>query len=151
MSAVTVDQFRENFPEFSSALTYPPAELNFWFGLSDKLLSANRWGDVLDFGQQLFVAHNLSLQQAAKGGANGAAPGQIVGPVSSASVDKVSYTRDVGSVMDPANGHWNLSTYGLRYIQLVKMFGAGPVQVGVPSPSEWQPGAWPGPVFYPDY
>lgn len=145
---VTVQDFREAFPPFSNVAQFPTAEINFWLSLGAKLLSVERWGDVYDYGLQLFVAHNLSLAaQAAASGAGGA-PGAITGPVTSASVDKVSYSRNPGAAMNPANGHWNLTTYGLQYILLVMMFGAGPYQVGVAPglTNNPYPGAWPGPM-----
>jgi len=143
---VTVVSFRAAFPEFTDAPTYPQPEIQFWLDLSAKLLNSDRWGELLDFGAQLFVAHNLCLQAASKtGAAGGGLPGQVVGPTTSASVDKVSYSRDASSAMDPANGHWNLSTYGLRYKQLLSMIGAGPIQVGAPTAEDGFYGAWNGP------
>lgn len=145
---VTVASFRVNFPEFASDVTYPDGEVQFWLDLG-VLLCGPRWGNLLDYGVQLFMAHNLSLQfNASQSGSSGQAPGSIVGPITSGTVDKVSYSRDPGAAMDPANGHWNLTTYGLRYIRLVRMVGAGPVQVGVPSADCAVPGAWPGPWSY---
>lgn len=146
---VTVEAFREAFPPFSSPAQYPTTAIQFWLDLGYLLLNPERWGTVLDYGIQLFVAHNLSLETLAAQGGVGQAPGQITGPVTSASVDKVSYSRDPGAAMDPANGHWNLTTYGLRYIRLVNMFGAGPLQVGVPPgmSNNPYPGAWPGVIY----
>lgn len=143
---VTIQGFREAFPAFSNTATYPNPEVQFWLELGQKLLNAERWGDVYDYGLQLFMAHNLSLEYQATMGGAGQAPGQVIGPTTSASVDKVSYSRDPGAAMDPANGHWNLTTYGLRYIRLVNMFGAGPIQVGVPpgGTNNPYPFAWPG-------
>lgn len=148
--AVTSATFREAFPVFANPAIYPPATVEFWLGLGAKLLNAERWGDLYDYGLQLFAAHNLSLDYAnVQAGMGAGAPGQITGPVTSANVDKVGYSRDPGAAMDPKNGHWNLSTYGLRYIRLVNMVGAGPIQVGVPAGASnygWSE-AWPGIVF----
>lgn len=146
---VTAAQFRVNFPEFSDVAKYSDPEVGFWLGLSLLLLNPDRWGNALDYGLQLFVAHNLSLQFDSKmAAASGQNPGKVVGNLTSGSVDKVSYSRDTAAVMDPKHGHWNLSTYGLRYIRLVMMMGAGPVYVGAPSASELSQytGAWPGPM-----
>lgn len=148
---VTAASFRANFPAFASTTTFPDTEVNFWIALGVLLHDAGRWGNLLDFGIQLFVAHNLSLEAGSNAAsAGGQTPGQIQGPLSSATVDKVSYSRDPGAAMDPANGHWNLTTYGLRYIRLVRMIGAGPLQVGVPLYDSSQPDGlgWPG-VIYP--
>lgn len=144
----TPASFRAAFPEFSSTATYPDAQVNFWLALSGKLLNAERWDDLLDFGQQLFVAHNLTLWfNAKRAAALGQNPGAVLGTVTSGTVDGVSYTRDAASVMDPANGHWNLSSYGLRYRDLVRMIGAGPVHVGNEG-GQVIVGGWPGVIPY---
>ncbi len=122
---VTVADFRTAFPAFKSPAQWPAEEIQFWLDLGVRLMDAYRWGDTISYGLQLFVAHNLALGfMSDQGSGGGQAPGQVVGPVSSASVDKVSYSRNASAAMDPANGHWNLTTYGLRYIRLVNMFGA---------------------------
>lgn len=147
---LTPQQFRTAFPAFMNPTCYTDGEISFWAALADKLHNKDRWGDLLDFGIQLFIAHNLAMdfnnQKAAK---LGQAPGQIVGALSSGSVDKASYSRDVSSVMEPNAGHWNLTTYGLRYRRLVLMIGAGPVQLPMGDPQGGTGSmAWPG-VIYP--
>ena len=145
---VTVQTFRAAFPEFSgnTSTAYPDPEVQFWLDLSAKLLDQSRWADLYDYGRQLFMAHNLALGFSSKAdAAMGQSPGQVKGAVTSASVDKVSYSRDAASVMLTDAGHWNLTTYGIRYKQLVRMVGAGPYQVGasvVENVSAWQ-----GPSF----
>lgn len=146
--AFTIADFRAAFPAFGDPLAYPDPSVQFWADLGYKLHDAYRWGDVLDAGVELFVAHNLALEAGASGAGSGGGgtPGAVVGPVTSASVDKVSYSRDPGAAMDPKNGHWNLTTYGLRWLYLMRMAGAGPVQVGVPlGATNYQGGlGWPG-------
>lgn len=150
--SVTESTFRATFSEFASSTTYPTPEVDFWLGLALKMMNADRWGDLLDYGQQLFVAHNLAIQFNAKANVDvGQAPGQVIGAITNASVDKVSYTRDASSIMLPDAGHWNLTTYGIRYKQLVRMIGAGPLQIGVPSPTDPNVGSvagWPGPSLW---
>jgi hypothetical protein len=41
----------------------------------------------------------------------------------------VTQAYDTTAGIVPEAGHWNLTTYGMRFIQLVLMFGAGPIQV----------------------
>ena len=147
---VAPDAFRGNFPAFSNMTTYPDPVINFWFGLSVILFDQGRWGALFDYGSQLFVAHNLSLEfNSNKAGKLGQNPGFVIGPVTAGTVDKVSYSRDPSSAMDPKNGHWNLSIYGLRYIRLVNMVGAGPVHLGAPlgADANFYDGAWPGPYL----
>lgn len=127
----TIAGFRAAFPEFSNVANFADPEVQFWLDLSGKLIDQNRWGSAFDFGQQLFMAHNLSIgftNQIAV--SSGQQPGQVSGAITSASVDKVSYSRDAGSAMEPKNGHWNLTNYGLRFVQLMRMMGAGPIHVG---------------------
>lgn len=122
--------FRADFPEFASVTTYPDASVQFWLTLAPKLISEERWGDVFDQGVELFVAHNLSLgQMALKAAAGGGAPGVTGGLVASKTVDKLSISYDTSAAMLPEAGHWALTTYGLRYLQLVMMFGAGGMQL----------------------
>lgn len=143
-------QFRTAFPVFMNPTCYTDGEIEFWAALADKLHNKDRWGDLLDFGIQLFIAHNLAIDAVNRGAVKaGQAPGQVVGAVTSGSVDKASYSRDVSSVMEPNAGHWNLTTYGLRYRRLVLMVGAGPVQLPMGDPQGGVGSmAWPG-VIYP--
>jgi hypothetical protein len=145
------EQFRADYPEFGSGGTYQTSQIEFWFRLAYSLLNANRWGAQLDFGAELFVAHNIALEAGAiAAAAGGAAPGTQVGPVSSKSVDKVSVSYDTGNGIELGAGHWNTTTYGTRFIRLVRMFGAGPVQIGIghgPAGSA----AWPGPDTTPGF
>lgn len=129
---VTVDSFRATFPEFASAQTYPDAQVDFYIGLAGILLNPLRWLRTLDYGTMLFVAHNLALEfQAQKSGQSGNAPGWATGAVNNKSVDKVSVGFDVQSAMEEGAGHWNLTTYGTRFIRLARLMGMGPVQVGI--------------------
>lgn len=146
---VTSESFRESFPKFMQP-RFQPATITFYITLAGSLLNADRWGELLDYGTMLFVAHNLALD-AMDGVAGGSGIGQIVGPKTAANVDRVGYSRDPSAAMDPANGHWNLSHFGLRFIQLSKMIGAGPIQSGH-SPLDTNQGfsgGWPGVIMGP--
>ena len=39
----------------------------------------------------------------------------------------ISY--DTTAAMEPDAGHWNLTIYGVRYVRLVNMVGAGGMQL----------------------
>lgn len=132
--AVTPDQFRVDFPAFASTVKYPDGMIMLWATVADSLLDASRWGDLFLLGEELFIAHNIILdgmmmQDASRGGLVGFAKG----PVSGESGDKVSITYAVASSMEEGAGHWNLTFFGQRYWQLMRMAGASAVQVG-PSP-----------------
>lgn len=128
--SVSASSFRADFPEFASTATYPDSTVNFWLGLAGKLLSVDRWGDLLDYGTQLFVAHNITLAaRDQKAASAGAAPGTGTGVTASKTVDKVSVSYDTALGGVEGAGNWNLTTYGTRYIQLARMVGAGGVQL----------------------
>jgi hypothetical protein len=144
---VTVTSFREALPAFASLSDFPDPLVTFWLNIANLRHNAERWGDLLDFGVQLFTAHNLSLDlNARKAAASGQGAGQVVGALSSISAKGVSWTRDTGISANPGDGHWNLTIYGQQWIEMAKMMGAGGLYSGVPSPDELTTGqAWPGP------
>lgn len=128
--AVTVDSFKTDFCEFSDIALYRDEDIAFWLKYALLLLNPNRWGNLLDLGIELFVAHNLTIERQAKmASANGAPPGLATGIISAKSVDSVSISYDTNSAMEKDAGQWNLTTYGQRYWRMMQMFGAGPIQV----------------------
>lgn len=150
---VTVEAFRAAFPVYGDRIVYPDAQIQFYIDLGYKLHNPDRWGDVLDYGVSLWTAHSLAIDAQS---ARGTVPGAIRGTVTSMSADGLSWSRDLASAVNPKAGHWNLSSYGLRWRALVDLFGAGPLYVGAPglydaylsvggSPAVW---AWPGPDLY---
>lgn len=131
--AVTPTSFREHFPEFVSATTFPDGQITYWLGIAAIRLSACRWAELLDHGAELFVAHNLVLSaqaaRSARSAAGGGVPGQAAGPTSSKTVDKVSASYDTGATSIEGGGDWNLTSYGRRFLQLARLIGAGGVQL----------------------
>lgn len=128
--AITATLFKVDFCEFDDIALYRDEDINFWIKYAGLLLNANRWGNLLDLGTELFVAHNLVLERQAKlASANGAPPGLATGIISAKSVDNVSISYDTNSAQEKDAGQWNLTTYGQRYWRMMRMFGAGPVQV----------------------
>lgn len=144
--AVSETDFRGAFPAFKDAAKFPAAQVTFYITLGYKLHNADRWCDVLDFGVQLWAAHNLTLDyESQRQVAAGQNPGGVRGAVTSMSADGVSWARDASSAMNPGAGHWNLSQYGLRWLSLSNMFGAGPLHVGAANATELMLGDWPWP------
>lgn len=122
--------FRKNFPEFENVGLYPPYMIDFWQGIGTTLLPADRWGSSLDYGLQLFVAHHLVIgERERKAAVAGVAPGEVKGPLTSRTVDSVSNSYDASSVSLTDGGFWNSTMYGVRFLQLARMFGAGGVQL----------------------
>ena len=123
-------KFRTDFPEFSDITAFPDAQINFWLSLSEKMLNGSRWGDFLDYGRELFTAHNLALQsESIISSKEGAIPGASTGVTTSESVDKVSVSYDQNAGLEPGAGHWNLTVYGKQFIRLSRMVGAGGIQL----------------------
>lgn len=145
--AVTPASFRAALNAFADNARYSDDEITYWNTLALKLHNADRWGDFIDDGVMFFIAHNLALEDASEQAAmKDQAPGAIQGAVTSVSVDKVSYARDPSAAMEPGAGHWNLTTYGMRWLRLSKMAGAGPLQIGAgPCGPNISSAAWPGP------
>lgn len=151
---ISVQQFRIDFPEFSSIPNFPNSGVQFWLDFAYKMLNADRFGNVLDMAAELFAAHFIviearNLLASSKSGIPGQSSG---GPISSKSVDMVSISYDTGAGTEPGAGHWNLTDYGIRLMWMINMFGSGPVQLGagyapVGSISE----AWIGPDTTPGF
>lgn len=128
--SVPISEFRQNFPEFADTTKYPDWMVELWMRWAVIRLPEQRWLDLLPMGIQLFTAHNLVLAaRAVQAAATGATPGVVTGPVSSKSVDKVSVGYDVGTVALTDGGFWNMTTYGVQFLQLARMVGAGGVQL----------------------
>lgn len=149
MITLTAETFREMLPEFRDAGVFTDPQVEMWVELANKVHNADRWGDLIDHGASLFVAHNLALSAMdARAAAAGGAPGMAAsGIVSSKSVDKVSVSYDTSGAMEAGAGHWNLTTYGTRYIRLVKLIGAGPLQIGGSPSAQYSAAAWAGPYY----
>lgn len=129
--AVTYAAFVEAFPEFADPETYPPGTFEFWKGIAALSLNASRWGALLDFGAQLFIAHNMTEQARALkvAGTGGTTIGQVTGPLSAKAVDKISMAFNTDAVALEGAGDWNASTYGIRFYQRALMLGSGGLQL----------------------
>lgn len=122
--------FREDFPEFNDTVKYPDSTVNFFIILGQKMLNADRWGDVLDYGIGLVVAHHLTIAARDQETAElGGTPGKVVGIETSKSVDKVSITFDAGGIAYDNAGFWNMTSYGIRFYQMLRITGAGGIQL----------------------
>jgi hypothetical protein len=113
-------QFKADFPAFESA---SDARIGFWLALGERLLPADRWADLLDTGLELYIAHQLTLESKTGTGGN------VVGQVTSKSVDKISVSYDTAAVSLADAGHYNASSYGVQLLQLARMIGAGGFQL----------------------
>ena len=122
--------FRESMPMFADTDLYPTAQFNFYLNMGKKLLPESRWDDLLDEGLTFFVAHYLTLYLRSMDAVDiGGDAGQVVGNETSKSVDGVSYSMDVSSVSLTDAGQWNQTTFGIQFLQLARMIGAGGIQL----------------------
>lgn len=144
--AVTVTQFRANFPEFTSTSVYSDSMINMWMMWAATFLSQRRWRQALDLGVQLYVAHQIVMQglSTAEGG-NGAPPGMTVGPISSKTVGELTIAYDTALGADAEDGPWSSTRYGTMFVKLARQMGSGPIQT---PPGRVPAGQFPG-VFLP--
>lgn len=126
----TPQTFRQLLPEFADPAAYPEPVIEFWRGLADRLLNKDRWGDLLEYGTALYIAHHLVIGRRDKQAAlAGGTPGEVKGPLSSRTVDKVTNSWDAKAVARADAGFWNATSYGARFYQLAQIVGAGGMQL----------------------
>ncbi|UEW68632.1 hypothetical protein [Burkholderia phage BgManors32] len=125
-----IDQFRQTFPEFGDASVFPDAVVQIWLTVAVSLVNPLRWMELTDIGIGLVTAHHLAISlRDKKTAAVGGVPGQVTGPQTSKSVDKVSASQDTAAVTLDGAGFWNSTMYGVRYYTLALSMGAGGLQV----------------------
>ena len=120
---ITVDEFRQIFPEFGSSETYPYAQVKFWLTNANDNLNIARFGAQADLVTMLYVAHNLAL--ASRATTVGSVRG-TTGVVSSKSVGSVSVSYDISSSTTSGAGIYNTTSYGQRLMSIMRAMTAGP-------------------------
>jgi len=86
--------------------------------------------ELTNLGIELITAHQLVLSARDQLAASvGGIPGEVKGPTTSKSVDKVSVGYDASAVTLDDAGFWAMSAYGLRFLTLARMMGAGGLQL----------------------
>lgn len=122
--------FQVQWPEFGDSTVYTVAQFNLWAGVAYALLNADRWADQLDLAAALFIAHHLVLGRRRQlTAAAGGTPGEVQGPKTAKAVDKVSASMDTAAVTFENAAFWNMTDYGVQLMQLIRLFGAGGVQI----------------------
>lgn len=134
---VTLGGFRAQLAAFADSTTFPDADVEFYLRIANGTVNADRWGDLYASGVCLLVAHYITLA-AVNNHTNemGGIGGLRAGPIASESGDKVSVSFATNAVTDPKAGDFNATTWGRQYWNLAMLMGAGPLQVGVPSPTD---------------
>ena len=130
MALMTVLQFRGLFPAFSESL-YPDFAVETRLALGEAFLSEKVWKPqaVRVHAVGLYTAHYLAAYGSASAGGSGKSEGSGMGVVSSKSVDGASISYDTGSTVEQGAGFWNSTPYGRELWQLMRVFGAGAVQL----------------------
>lgn len=117
--------FRSRYPAFRSD-QFPDSSVEIRLKLADKFFEGWEDGDVREHAMCLYVAHYLTAQGMQAAGAGGAAS---LGTVSGKSVDGASISYDTGSAVEQGAGFWNITSYGRELYQLLRVFGAGAIQL----------------------
>jgi hypothetical protein len=125
-----IPTFRKAFTEFSDTSKYPDTMITFWSSFTTGMINPCAWGTMTLMGIQLYTAHELVLaSQNARAGQIGGTPGLQGGNTSSKSVGSVSVSYDTQTTSETGAGYYNLTVYGKQFYRLVKMFGAGAIQL----------------------
>jgi hypothetical protein len=141
--------FRQLFSEFDDPAVSSDVRLTYLFALAASsmggsvCLGSTRWGDMYDWCTGLFVAHFLTVMvRNNKRASAGGTPGEVTGPISSKTVDKVTVARDTKAVTVSDSPFWNSTSYGVELLTWASMAGAGGVQLGVQSTDYDQAVTW---------
>lgn len=146
----TVSGLRLVFPEFGDRDKFPDPMLSFWLSVAVKLVNAERWGELTETGVYLQAAHRVVLaRREVEAGARGQSVGRTPGILTSKSADGLSASYDVSSVLEEGGGHYNLTTYGIQFVQLARLHGHGGIQAGAGGDSGEFRTAWPGVITPP--
>jgi len=126
--AFEVAEFIEAFPEFADESAY--GTMRFWADVADKRLNVNRWGELLQQGIYLFVAHNIALSRQAQDAADrDSGVTQSTGLIASKSVGGVSVSYDTNASLLRDAGNFNMTRYGRDFLQLARIVGIGGMQL----------------------
>lgn len=122
--------FRLAFPEFADPVRFSDQAVAIQVAVAKLRLPVDRWAELYDHGCTLFVAHAMSLQDRAnRSAAAGGSPGAIAAPLTAKAVDKVSASYDTSAVSLVDGGYWNQTSYGIQFLQLARLIGAGGIQL----------------------
>lgn len=127
---MTTDRFLEIFPEFDNSEYYPCDRIQLWLTMAGQQVSSTRWATMAELGISLWTAHYLVMdKQSYDSAVANETPGLNEGTLGSVSTGSVSSTWNTATTAIAGDGHWNKTTYGTRYRELSRMFGAGGLQM----------------------
>lgn len=125
-----IGKFRTNFPEFASLVIYPTSQIEFWAGFAAQQVRPCIWKSSWNMGVSLYVAHEITIAaQNAKAASIGGVPGVSGGVANTKTVGGVTVGYDATTTTEKDAGYWNLTLYGRQFYRLVRIFGAGVIQL----------------------
>lgn len=119
--------FRLLFPAFADPILYPDAMLAAYYTMAECYITPScLWGceDCIGTALLLMTAHLLAMT----GGANGSQSG--IGLITSATIDKVSVSRQVPTTKGAFAQYLAMTPYGLQLLALLSKKAAGGWSVG---------------------
>ena len=125
---VTVASFRANFPEFADTSIYPDAAITRFIVLAANFLNPRQWGAIVDYGTELWVAHNITISGEKIKTGDVASLGA---PITEKHVGEVGYSQSPGLLLQGQGdiGLYAKTTYGLQFWQLMNLVGTGGIQL----------------------
>ena len=129
MTTITFDieQFREQFPEFSNETTYPDVMLQMYFAMATCYVSDEDYGCLS--GACRGLALNLMTAHLTKIGTD-TTVGEDPAFVTSATVDKVSVSTQPPPDKDQYEWWMSLTSYGQQLLALLKAKSVGGCYIG---------------------
>lgn len=125
-----IANFRVVFPEFSDTTAYPASQITFWSTIAEAQVVEDNWGDIYAQAVMLYTAHEIVIaRQNAAAGTIGGTPGVSGGIANSKTVGSVTVSYDANTQTEKDAGWWNRTTYGQQFFRLMKLYGAGCIQL----------------------
>lgn len=129
----TMEDFYSFYPQFQDQV--PDAVIQSFINLASANINIKRWHKSWEFGMALFIAHFLTLYVKTSGTTdnpnNNLASGNIRGLQTSKSVDGVSVSYDVSSILTELDGwgSYKLTEYGVQLLTMARLLGKGGMYV----------------------
>lgn len=129
----TKEDFLAFYPQFEGQVS--DAVLQSFINLASANINEARWHKSWKFGMALFIAHFLTLYVKTSGTEDepntNLASGNVRGIQTSKSVDGVSVSYDVSSILTEMEGwgSYKLTEYGIQLLTMARLLGKGNMYV----------------------
>jgi hypothetical protein len=126
---VVANTFRQQFTEFADPLVYSDTLIGTWVTTAAGFVDPTRWDTMADYGTSLYVAHNLAMSGRDQLTAQaGGVPGSPHGVLTSKGVRGVTASFSADSLTTAGDGAFNSTRYGIEFMRLSRLIGAGGYQ-----------------------